>query len=105
MSAFDEGAAALLIAGVLVAPPLVVVWWSARALVEWRGGWRVLPLLPLLPIAASVTPLVEGAALDPMGHSGWYFLLPASGLLGLALARTLDAVHARFAAAGTRAAG
>ena len=100
MSGLAEGALALLILAVLLAPPLALVWWSARALVEWRGWWRVLLPVPLLPLIASVSRLVEGAAHDPMGHSGWYFLLPATGLLGLLLARLLGALHDRFAARG-----
>ena len=96
MSVPAEGALALLLLAALLAPPFALAWWSARLLLAWRGWWRAAAVLPLLPLVLVINRLVEGAAHDPMGHSGWYFLAPAAGLLGLGLARLLAALHDRL---------
>ena len=105
MSDLAEGALGLLLLAALLAPPLALVWWSARLLVGWRGWWRAAAALPLLPLVLSISRIVDGAVHDPMGHSGWFVLMPAAGLLGLGLARLLADLHHRFAEGSPRAAG
>jgi len=80
----------------VLAVGLVGLVWPFRALLRWRGGWRLGAALPAALMAFVVLRLIIGVVLDPRSHNLWPFEIllagVASGVImsGLAVARKLS---------------
>jgi hypothetical protein len=53
----------------------------ARALLRWRGGWRIAAAVPAALMGFVVVRLLIGASIDPTSHNLWPFEILMVGLL------------------------
>jgi hypothetical protein len=87
--------AAVLLALVVIAGPVLVVGWSVIVVRRWAGAWRWAAAVPIAMAAGDGRLYVAGSARDPMGHSGWWLGIAAVNVTSLALAFLLSEVRAR----------
>jgi hypothetical protein len=57
------------------------VVWPVRALLRWRGGWRMAAAVPAALMGLVVVRLIVGVARDPTSHNLWPFEILMVGLL------------------------
>ena len=94
LTAWEKLLFTLFIPTVLVIGAIGLVW-PFRALMRWRGSWRLGAALPATVMGFVVLRLIIDVALDPRSHNLWPFEILLAGafsgviMLGLALARKL----------------
>jgi hypothetical protein len=60
-----------------------------RALVRWRGGWRLAAVVPMALMGFVVLRLIVGVCIDPTSHNLWPFEMLMVGLLSVVVMATL----------------
>jgi hypothetical protein len=60
-----------------------------RALVRWRGGWRLAAVVPTALMGFVVVRLIVGVSIDPTSHNLWPFEILIVGLLSVVVMAVL----------------
>jgi len=60
-----------------------------RALVRWRGGWRLAAVVPTALMGFVVLRLIAGVSVDPTSHNLWPFEILMVGLLSVGVMAVL----------------
>lgn len=84
VSAFMLAALALGVGGVVL---------PVRALVRWRGGWRLAAGLPAALMGFVVLRVIVGVAADPTSHNLWPFEILIAGLVSAVIMVVLTLVR------------
>lgn len=56
-----------------------------RALVRWRGGWRLAAMVPAALMSFAVLRVIVGVSMDPTSHNLWPFEILMVGLLSVVI--------------------
>ena len=70
-----------------------------RALLRWRGGWRIAAAVPMALMGFVVVRLLVGVSIDPTSHNLWPFEILMVGLLSTVIMVLLTVAHRAMAAA------
>jgi len=75
--------------------------WPARALLRWRGGWRMAAAVPAALMAFVVLRLLVGVSIDPTSHNLWPFEILMVGMLSTVIMVVLTLARRATGAAAT----
>src|SRR5512143_1321139 len=78
---------------VLVAGPILLLWWSVHVARRWQGSWRLAPMLPGGIFAAGLLRALVSLRGDLVVHSGWGMPLLISILVAGIVAFLLHERH------------
>lgn len=79
---------------VLVAGPILLLWWSVHVARRWQGSWRLAPMLPGGIFAAGLLMALVRLRGELGIHSGWGIPLLISVLVAGIVAFVLHERHA-----------
>jgi len=75
--------------------------WPVRALLRWRGGWRMAATVPAALMAFVILRLLVGVSRDPTSHNLWPFEILMVGMLSTVIMVILTLVRRTTGAAAT----
>jgi len=75
--------------------------WPARALLRWRGGWRMAAAVPEALMAFVILRLLVGVSIDPTSHNLWPFEILMVGMLSTVIMVILTVARRATGAAAT----